>query len=80
MTESPPQRREPVRTDVAGRVWRVEVEVGQAVAADDVLLILESMKMEVPVHAPVAGTVLELPIGEGAAVEEDAVVAVLAPA
>jgi acetyl-CoA carboxylase biotin carboxyl carrier protein len=68
-----------VRTDVAGRVWKIEVRVGDTVEADAPLLILESMKMEVPVPAPVAGTVLELPVGEGDAVDEDAVVAVLEP-
>ncbi|MEM9561913.1 MAG: biotin/lipoyl-binding carrier protein [Actinomycetota bacterium] len=46
-----------VRAEMTASVWQVRVEVGQAVAADDELLILESMKMEIPVVAPRAGTV-----------------------
>ena len=80
MTTQSSGKGEAIRTDVAGRVWRVEVSVGARVEADAVLLILESMKMEVPVHAPFAGTVAELPVGEGDPVEEEAVVAVLTPA
>ena len=64
-----------VRTEVAGNVWKVEVAVGQAVAAGDVLVIIESMKMEIPVEAPAAGTVRALPVAEGDPVAEGAVVA-----
>jgi len=54
-----------VATQVAGNVWRVPVESGQRVAAGDTLVIVESMKMEIPVTAPVAGTVLRLFCREG---------------
>ena len=64
-----------VRTEVAGNVWKVEVAVGQAVAAGDVLVIIESMKMEIPVEAPAAGTVRALRVAEGDPVAEGAVVA-----
>jgi urea carboxylase len=57
-----------VATQVAGNVWRVPVEAGQHVAAGDTLVIVESMKMEIPVTAPVAGTVLRLFCREGAQV------------
>jgi len=57
-----------VATQVAGNVWRVPVEAGQHVAAGDPLVIVESMKMEIPVTAPVAGTVLRLFCREGAQV------------
>jgi biotin carboxyl carrier protein len=63
-----PQTR--LQSDVTGTVWKVEVRVGDAVAAEQSLVILESMKMEIPVTAPHAGTVLELLVGEGEAVEE----------
>ncbi len=46
-----------VRADITASVWKVNVEVGQQVAANDELVILESMKMEIPVVAPVGGTV-----------------------
>lgn len=64
-----------VRTEVAGSVWKVEVAVGQAVAEGDVLVIIESMKMEIPVEAPAAGTVRALRVAEGEPVAEGAVVA-----
>ena len=64
-----------VRTEVAGNVWKVEVAIGQAVAAGDVLVIIESMKMEIPVEAPAAGTVRALRVAEGDPVAEGTVVA-----
>jgi urea carboxylase len=57
-----------VATQVAGNVWRVPVEAGQHVAAGDTLVIVESMKMEIPVTAPVGGTLLRLFCREGAQV------------
>ena len=67
-----------VRSEVAGNVWKLEVAVGDAVAAGQPLLIVESMKMEIPVEAPRAGTVAEIRVREGDTVAEGAVVAVLA--
>jgi biotin carboxyl carrier protein len=64
-----------VRTEVAGNVWKIEVAVGQTVAEGDVLVIIESMKMEIPVEAPAAGTVRALRVAEGDQVAEGAVVA-----
>ncbi|MCP3987516.1 MAG: biotin/lipoyl-binding carrier protein [Actinomycetia bacterium] len=49
-----------IRAEIAATVWKVEVEAGQSVAADDELIILESMKMEIPVIAPSDGTVAEV--------------------
>lgn len=66
-----------VRTEVAGNVWKVEVAVGQAVAAGDALVIIESMKMEIPVEATAAGTVTAIRVAEGEAVAEGAVIAEL---
>lgn len=63
-----PQTR--LQSDVAGTVWKIEVQPGEAVAAEQPLLILESMKMEIPVSAPHAGTVLQLLVAEGEAVAE----------
>ena len=66
-----------VEAQVAGTVWKLETGVGSEVAAGDVLLILESMKMEIPVEAPRAGRVAALRVSEGDSVEEGAVLAVL---
>lgn len=59
-----------VLSEVSGSVWKVEVAVGQAVQAGDTLLIVESMKMEIPVEAPASGTVTEVLVAEGDAVAD----------
>lgn len=66
-----------VRSDIGGVVARIEVAVGAAVAADEVLIILESMKMEVPVNAPAAGKVRSIAVAEGDVVKEDDLLVVL---
>jgi biotin carboxyl carrier protein len=66
-----------VRTEVAGNVWTVEVSVGQRVAAGDPLVIVESMKMEIPVEAPVDGTVTGIAVTKGDRVAEGAAVVTL---
>ena len=67
-----------VIAEVAGKVWKIEARPGASLAADDVILILESMKMEIPVVAPAAGKFLELRVKEGDMVNEGDVVAVTA--
>lgn len=67
-----------VESEVTGKVWKVEVGVGDRVASGDILLILESMKMEIPVESPEAGTVAELRVAADEPVREDQVVAVIA--
>ncbi len=69
--------RRQVESEVTGNVWKVEVEAGARVEEGDVLLILESMKMEIPVEAPAAGTVAEVLVAVEDSVAEDQVVAVL---
>ena len=66
-----------IESEVTGNVWKVEKSVGDTVAAEDTIMILESMKMEIPVEAPCAGTIVELLVKEEDAVEEDQVVAVI---
>ncbi len=66
-----------VESEIAGSVWKVVVQVGDSVAVGDVLIILESMKMEIPVESPSAGTVAEILVAPEDAVEEDQVLAVL---
>lgn len=63
--------------EVTGTVWKVETIVGQQVEEDDAVIIVESMKMEIPVPAPESGTVKEIRVAEGDTVEEGQVVAVL---
>ena len=58
-----------VHAEITANVWQVRVEVGQAVAIGDELVILESMKMEIPVVAEAAGTVSGL-VAEGSVVQE----------
>lgn len=67
-----------VLSELNANVWRIEVQPGAAVADGDTLMILESMKMEIPVMAPAAGTVLSLTVQEGQAVAEGDTLAVLA--
>ena len=66
-----------VEAEVAGKVWKIEAAVGQAVAADDTLILIESMKMEIPVAAPRAGTITEILVAMGDPVTEGQVVVVL---
>ena len=66
-----------VKAELVGNVWKVEAQAGQQVAMDDTLIILESMKMEIPVTAPVAGTVKEILVKEQDVVREGQVLAVI---
>lgn len=66
-----------VLSDVTGTVWKVEVQPQQQVAAGETLLIVESMKMEIPISAPGAGVVREIFFAEGEIIEDGQVVALL---
>lgn len=66
-----------IEAEIAGNVWKVEKAVGDSIEEEDVLLILESMKMEIPVEAPCGGTVREVRVQEGETVEEGTVLVVL---
>ena len=59
-----------VESEITGKVWKLVASVGTKVGADDVIMIIESMKMEIPVGAPTAGTVTELLVAEGDDVNE----------
>ena len=65
-----------IRSEITGTVWKIVAAEGAALQADDTIMILESMKMEIPVIAPEDGRVLKLLIAEGAAVREGQEVAV----
>lgn len=66
-----------VKAELVGNVWKVEANPGDQVEEDDILVILESMKMEIPVVAPVAGTVKEIRVKEQDVVKEGQVLAVI---
>lgn len=66
-----------VRTEITANVWQVHVEAGQQVAEGDTLVILESMKMEIPVESPCAGTVKEVHVKPDDQVTEGDLIAVV---
>jgi acetyl-CoA carboxylase biotin carboxyl carrier protein len=66
-----------VEAHITGTVWKIECKVGQAVVEGDTLLILESMKMEMPVEAEDDGTVKEIVCSEGQSVSEGETLVVL---
>jgi acetyl-CoA carboxylase biotin carboxyl carrier protein len=59
-----------VRTELSGTVWKLEVSPGDRVAAGDTLVLLESMKMEIPVVAPRDGVVASILVSEEQLVAE----------
>jgi acetyl-CoA carboxylase biotin carboxyl carrier protein len=59
-----------VKAELAGNLWKMVVKEGQKVEAGETLMILESMKMEIPVEAPAAGTVSKIHVKEGQTVQE----------
>jgi len=66
-----------VEAQIAGNVWKVERQVGDEVEEEDVIMIIESMKMEIPVEAPCNGRISEIRVAEGDSIEEGAVLAVI---
>ena len=64
-----------VKTEITGNVWKIVAMVGDELKEDEPILILESMKMEIPVSAPEAGTVREILVKEGEVATEGTVVA-----
>jgi acetyl-CoA carboxylase biotin carboxyl carrier protein len=66
-----------VKAELVGNLWKIVVEVGQAVDEDDTLMILESMKMEIPVPSPISGTVTAILVAEGDVVQEGQTVAIV---
>lgn len=62
---------------VTGTVWKLERQTGDVLAQGETILIIESMKMEIPIDAPAAGILRELLVAEGESVSEGQVLAVL---
>lgn len=66
-----------VKSEIAGNVWKIQIKAGDRVEFESEIMILESMKMEIPVLSPKAGIVKEIRVIEGEAIGEGQVVAVL---
>jgi len=66
-----------VRSEIAGSVWKIEVAIGDKVAEDDPLIVLESMKMEIPLLSPRAGVVREILVAEGEPIAEGDIAVIL---
>ena len=62
---------------MTGKIWKIQVALGDEVKAEDELIILEAMKMEIPIYAPVGGKVTEIKVAEEAEVEANQVLMVL---
>jgi acetyl-CoA carboxylase biotin carboxyl carrier protein len=69
--------RKDVVAEVTGTVWKIEAAIGTEVDADTPVVVVESMKMEIPVLAPDAGRVVAITVSEGDVIEEGQVVAVI---
>ena len=81
-TGSPADRRHgddpvEVKAEVLGSLWRIVAEVGQRVEEDETIMVLESMKMEIPVTSPISGTVTALLAVKGEVVQEGQTVAIV---
>jgi len=66
-----------IKSEITGKIWKVEAKIGQAVEAEEQIVVIESMKMEIPVLAPSKGTISEIRVAEGEDVLEGQVVAVM---
>lgn len=66
-----------VQSEITGKVWAIEAAVGDNLAEEDTIIVLESMKMEIPVVAPQGGTLKQILVAEGDAVTEGQDVAIM---
>ncbi|MET0593096.1 MAG: biotin/lipoyl-binding carrier protein [Polyangiaceae bacterium] len=74
----PPAMATNVQAHITGTVWKIEVKPGDSVDEGQTLIIIESMKMEMPVESPVKGKVEQIAVAEGQAVDEGAVLLTIA--
>ncbi|MBY4213356.1 biotin/lipoyl-binding carrier protein [Rhodococcus fascians] len=66
-----------IRSEMSATVWKIEKAVGDTIAPGEVIMILESMKMEIPIEAEDAGTITSLDVAEGDSIEDEQLLAVV---
>lgn len=66
-----------IKASIAGNIWMIEVAVGDDVSEDHLIVIMESMKMEIPIHTKKAGKVTEIKVSEGDFVNEGDVLVII---
>ena len=66
-----------VKSEIAGNVWKIQTRPGDKVETEGEIMILESMKMEIPVLSPKAGVIREIRVAEGEAIAEGQLVAII---
>ena len=66
-----------VVSEVTGNVWKVQAKVGELLFPEDIIVVLESMKMEIPVEAPAQGKLAELLVSEKDSVDEGQIIAII---
>lgn len=66
-----------VASPVTGTVWKIEKQEGDSVLEGDVIMILESMKMEIPVESPKSGTLISVLVQESISIDEDQILCVV---
>lgn len=71
--------RQELNSEVTGSVWQITAQPGQRLAPGDTVMVLESMKMEIPVLCEDGGTLVEILVAEGEPVAEGQAVAVVTP-
>ena len=65
------------KSGITGAVWKIEKKLGDVIVEGNVLMIIESMKMEIPVIAEESGTIIEVCVAEGSSVAEGMVVMII---
>lgn len=68
-----------IESEVTGSIWKIEAKVGDLLGKGDIIMIIESMKMEIPVEAPIEGRLESLLVAEGDKVQEGQQLATLNP-
>jgi len=66
-----------LKAEVTGTIWKIETTIGQTLETEHTVLIIESMKMEIPLVAEAGGTLVEICVNEGDAVNEGQVLAII---
>lgn len=66
-----------VKSEIAGNVWKIQLKPGDKVELEGEIMILESMKMEIPVLSPKGGIIKEIKVAEGEAIAEGQLVAII---